>query len=316
MTRFEESSSGRPVRGIIPPLVTPLLERDQLDVAGLERLVEHVIGHGVHGVFILGTTGEAPSLSYRLREEVIRRTCDLVAQRVPVLVGITDTAFVESIRIAQIAGAAGAAAAVLTTPYYFPAGQTELTTYVEHLVDELDLPLMLYNMPRLTKVWYEPETLRRLADIDQIVGIKESSGDMDYFCKLISLRRDRPDWSVMMGPESLLLDALQAGADGGVCGGANLFPQWFVSCYEASRAGDEVRLQASFQKIRALQDIYTIGKYASRHIKAIKCALSLLGICHDQLAEPFNHFLPPERGRVREILVSLIPEEDLAHEIV
>src|SRR5512136_2166219 len=83
------------VRGIIPPLVTPLRERDTLDAAGLERLIEHVLSGGVHGLFILGTTGEGPSLSYRLRREVISRTCRQVANRVPVLVGITDTAFVE-----------------------------------------------------------------------------------------------------------------------------------------------------------------------------------------------------------------------------
>src|SRR5262245_50772364 len=109
--------------GIIPPLVTPLSDRDRLDHAGLERLVEHVIGGGVNGLFILGTTGEAPSLGYRLRRELIERVCRLTAGRVPVLVGITDTAFVESVAVAKSAADAGAAAAVLSTPYYFPAGQ-------------------------------------------------------------------------------------------------------------------------------------------------------------------------------------------------
>ena len=87
------------MRGIIVPMVTPLLERDKLDVAGLERLIEHILTGGVQGVFILGTTGEAPSLSYRLRSELIQRICDQVKKRVPVLVGITDTSFVESINI-------------------------------------------------------------------------------------------------------------------------------------------------------------------------------------------------------------------------
>ncbi|MHC4569171.1 MAG: dihydrodipicolinate synthase family protein, partial [Planctomycetota bacterium] len=97
-----------PLRGIIPPLVTPLLDRDTLDTAGLERLIEHVLAGGVHGLFILGTTGEAPSLSYRLRYEVIDRVCGQVAGRVPVLVGITDTSFVESANIARKAEDAGA----------------------------------------------------------------------------------------------------------------------------------------------------------------------------------------------------------------
>src|SRR5688572_818806 len=96
-----------PLRGIVPPMVTPLRDRDTLDVAGLERVIEHLLAGGVHALFILGTTGEAPSLSHRLRRELITRTCRQASNRVPVLVGITDTAFVESIEISRHAADAG-----------------------------------------------------------------------------------------------------------------------------------------------------------------------------------------------------------------
>ena len=291
--------------GIIPPLVTPLRGRDELDQAGLERLVEHVIGGGVSGLFILGTTGEAPSLSYRLRREMIERTVRLVAGRVPVLVGITDTAFVESVMMARTAAEAGAAALVLATPYYFPAGQTELTGYVENLVRELPLPVMLYNMPSLTKIWFEIETVQRLAVIEQIVGVKDSSGDLDYFARLIGLRERRPDWSIMIGPEHLLSEAMRLGGDGGVSGGANVLPGLFVECYQAASSGDAIRLEAARSRIDAFQRVYDIGKYASRHIKATKCCLSILEICDDFMAEPFHRFLPPERERVRQYLAQL-----------
>lgn len=291
--------------GIIPPLVTPLADRDRLDHAGLERLVEHVIGGGVSGLFILGTTGEAPSLGYRLRRELIERVCRLTAGRVPVLVGITDTAFVESVTVAKSAADAGAAAVVLATPYYFPAGQTELTGYVRNLAAQLPLPIMLYNMPSLTKVWFEIETLERLADIEQIVGIKDSSGDLAYYERLQTLRTRRPDWSLMIGPEHLLADSVRLGGDGGVSGGANILPRLFVDCYAAAKAGDAARLHDVQAVIGRLQKIYDIGKYASRHIKATKCSLSLLGICDDFMAEPFQRFLTPERERVRQCLSEL-----------
>src|SRR6185369_5334544 len=97
-----------PLTGIIPPMVTPLRSRDELDVAGLEKLVEHILGGGVNGLFILGTTGEGPSLSYRLRRELIERVCKQVNHRVPVLVGITDTSFVESVNLARGAAESGA----------------------------------------------------------------------------------------------------------------------------------------------------------------------------------------------------------------
>ncbi len=299
----------RPFSGIIPPVITPLTDRDTLDQAGLERLIEHLISGGVRGLFILGTTGEAPSLGYRLRRELIERTCKLTAGRVPVLVGITDTAFVESVGVARHAAECGAAAVVLSTPYYFPAGQTELLGYVQNLLPQLPLPLVLYNMPSLTKVWFELDTLKKLTDQERIVGIKDSSGDLKYFESLMSLRAARPDWSIMIGPEAMLPQAIKLGGDGGVTGGGNAYPRLFVECYEACVAGDAARIAAASRAIDALQKIYDIGKYASRYIKATKCACSLLGLCDDFMAEPFHKFHAPERERVKQILDSLpLPE--------
>lgn len=293
------------IRGIVPPLVTPLAARDQLDVEGLQRLLDHVINGGVSGIFVLGTTGEAPSLSYRLRQEMITETIRMVNGRVPVLVGVTDTAFVESVQLAQFAADAGADAAVLTTPYYFPAGQTELTAYIRNITPEIPLPLMLYNMPGLTKVWFEIDTLKQLAEIDGIVGVKDSSGDLDYFAKVCRLKSVRPDWSVLIGPEAMLVEAHACGGDGGVCGGANAAPQLFVDCYNALISNDRERADAARERILEFQTIYDVGKYASRHIKATKSALSLLQICSDLPADPFHRFLTPQREQVAAILKKL-----------
>jgi dihydrodipicolinate synthase/N-acetylneuraminate lyase len=290
------------LRGIVPPLVTPLLDRDTIDVDGTRRLIDHVIRGGVSGIFILGTTGEAPSLSYRLRREFIELACQSAAGRVPVLAGVTDTSFVETVALAEFAKQAGVTTAVLSTPYYFPAGQTELARYIGQLVPELSLPLMLYNMPSLTKVWFEIDTLKELAQHQQIVGVKDSSGDIKYFEQLITLKQLRPDWSILIGPEHLTAEAVRLGGDGGVNGGANIYPELFSDVFQAADAGDENKLAVLQQRVEKLQAIYDVGKYASRHIKATKCALSLLGICSDHLAEPFNHFLPPERKQVKAII--------------
>src|SRR6056297_339799 len=126
--------------GIIPPMITPLTERDTLDVDGLERLVDRLIDGGVSGIFALGTTGEAPSLSYRLRREVVERTCKIVDGRVPVLVGVTDTSLVESANLARRSADLGADAVVTSAPFYFPAGQPELKEYIEQLLPEIPLP--------------------------------------------------------------------------------------------------------------------------------------------------------------------------------
>ena len=295
-----------PLSGIVPPVITPMRGRDELDVAGLERLVEHILAGGVSGVFLLGTTGEGPSLSYRLRRELIERVCRQVRARVPVLVGITDTAFVEALNLARFAAEAGADALVAAPPYYLPGGQPELREYLHHLVPELPLPLFLYNMPALTKVPFDLETVRIAMDERRIIGLKDSSGDMDYFRGAAGLLPRRPDWSLLIGPEERLMEAVLAGGHGGVSGGANLFPALYVRLCDACRAGDEPRASALHaQVIRVSNSLYRIGKHPSAFIKGIKCALSCLGICDDFMAEPFHRFRAGERELVAQRLAAL-----------
>ena len=292
--------------GIIPPIVTPLRSRDELDVEGLQRLIEHILAGGVHGVFVLGTTGEAPSLSYRLRRELIERTCQQVAGRVPVLVGITDTAFVEAVHMAQFAAESGAQALVLAPPYYFPNSQPELLEYVQHLAPELPLPLFLYNMPTHTKTIFEVETVRRAMDMPNIVGLKDSSANMVYFHQLVRLLPQRPEWSLLIGPEELLAESVLLGGHGGVNGGANLRPRLYVDLYEAARARDFERAAALHAEVMHLSTtLYRVGRHSSAIIKGLKCALRELGICDDFMAEPFHRFREEERERVRKVLAEL-----------
>ena len=287
-------------------MVTPLRARDELDVAGAERLIEHIVNGGVSGLFILGTTGEGPSLSYRLRRELITLACRQVRGRVPVLVGITDTAFVESVNLARHAADAGADALVLAPPYYLPPGQPELQEYVEHLAAELPLPLFLYNMPGLTKVQYEMECLRRAMDIPRIVGLKDSSNNMTYFKEALALLQHRPDWTLLVGPEERLAETVLAGGHGGVNGGANLFPKLYVQLYQAARAGDLPRTELLHAQVMQIsQSLYRIGRHSSSIIKGIKCALACQGICDDFMAEPFHRFRAEERARVESCLPEL-----------
>lgn len=293
------------LNGIITPLITPLSGRNSLDKEALYRLVEHIIKGGVNGVFVLGSTGEGPCLSYQLRRELIRETCRIVSSRIPVLVAISDTSMEESIDLAKVAAEAGADAVVLATPYYFPAGQTELLQYVRTIVSELPLPAMLYNMPALTKVWFEIETLRKLIDLEGIIGIKDSSGDFAYYEELCSLKNERPNWTFFIGPEEKMIASLALGGDGGVNGGANVYPKLFVDAYRSARDGDETRQLSLQKKIEAFGKIYEVGKYASRFIKGTKCAASILGLCDDRMAEPFNRFYPEDREKVKKILDDL-----------
>jgi len=277
--------------GIVPPLVTPLLDNNTLDIDGLERLIEHVIAGGVHGIFILGTTGEGPSLSLNLQKQMIKESCRILYKRLPLLVGISHTSIVESVHLSQFAYEIGADSVVSAPPYYFASSQPELIEYYENLIPQLELPLFLYNMPALTKVSFTPETIKRIAENNKVIGFKDSSANGTYFQKVMYEMQDNKDFSIFIGPEEMMAEAVMMGADGGVNGGANMFPKLYVDLYHAALSGklEEVRkLQSKVMKISSA--IYNAGNYGSSFLKGVKCSLSVLGICNDFVASPFNRF--------------------------
>ena len=305
---MQESRLIHPIRGIVPPIVTPLVDQQQLDVPGLERLIERILVSGVAGLFAVGTTGEGPSLRHELRHQMVELVCDQVAGRVPVFVGITDTAFDESVELAERAYAAGAAAVVAAPPYYLPMSQPELIRYTQRLADACSLPLLLYNMPGCTKIWFEPSTVKRLSEHPRIVGLKDSGGDLDYLDQTVQLCKDRPDFSVLIGPEELLVQAMRRGAHGGVHGGANLFPRLYVNLHRAVAAGQIAEAERLHELVMQIsRSIYSVGKDPSRIIKGIKCALNCLGVCDDYVAMPFERFTAAQRQEVQQHLDRLLP---------
>jgi dihydrodipicolinate synthase/N-acetylneuraminate lyase len=295
-----------PLRGLIPPMATPLAAPDRLDAPATQRLISHILAADVQGLFILGSTGEGVSLSHRTRRELIELTCRQAGTKVPVLVAITDTSREESLELANFAAEQGASGLVLAAPYYFPLTHEELAGYVERLARDLPLPFFLYNMPSHTKVSFEPRTVRRLADLPNLQGLKDSSGDLEYFRQVLAAVSGHPDFALLMGPEELLADAMRIGGHGGVCGGANLYPQLFTKLYQAVRNGDSA-------EVAQLQDVVLrIGRgvYTGSYLCGLKYALSLAGICSDVMAEPFQPLQAAHREQVRRTLleIGLLPE--------
>lgn len=300
-----------PFRGIIPPMVTPLCGQDRIDEAGLECLIEHLVAGGVHGLFLLGTTGEAPGLSHDTRRELIRRSIRQIGGRIPTLVGITDTSFTESIRLAQFTADHGGSAVVLSAPYYFPVHGCELAEYIHHLVPRLPLPVLLYNMPSHTRASFNPDLICRAMDIPHFAGVKDSSGDMIRFHEYLNVLGSRPDLSLLVGPEELLGESVLLGGHGGVCGGANLFPSLYVELYHAALAGNLARVRGLHETVMEIRrTIYSVGRHSSSFIKGLKCALSLRGICDDFMAEPFHRFRTSEREEVQRRLGHVLQRLD------
>ena len=297
----------KPLSGIIPPLVTPLRDNETLDVESLERLIEHLIAGGVHGLFVLGTTGEEQSLSYEMRKQMIRESCRINRGRLPLLACVTDTSIVESIHLANVAADCGADGVVSAPPYYFATGQPELAQFYEELVPQLPLPVFLYNMPSHVKVSFAPDTVARIAQNEQVVGFKDSSANAVYFQSVMYKMQHRPDFAMLVGPEEITGECVLLGADGGINGGANMFPELYVAMYDAAKAHDISRVLELQQFIMQISTtIYTVGKHGSSYLKGLKCALSLLGIVNDDfVASPFYKFETPEREKIRQALANL-----------
>jgi 4-hydroxy-tetrahydrodipicolinate synthase len=292
-----------PLHGIITAMVTPLDEDLNLDQKGLERLVEHLIGGGVHALFILGTTGEAPNLAYNVRSALIEQTCKLAGSRVPVLVGITDTSYQDAIRMAIKAYECGAFAAVAAPPYYFQVGQGDLLHYFKKLASELPLPLYIYNAPLNTHLWLEVETVIKLAAEPNIIGFKDSGLSMGYFHAVRDGLRAFPEFTLLVGPEDLLAEAVLMGAHGGMAGGSNVWPRLFVALYEAAAAHDVDRVAALHQQaMHFAKGVYRCAEHTANPLRGMKCALSLLGICSTDLTPPFRPYSSAERGRVEQYL--------------
>lgn len=292
--------------GIVPPLVTPLIDNNTLNVEGLERLIEHVIAGGVHGIFILGTTGEAQSLSFELRAEMIKQSSRIINKRIPLLVGISDTSLADSVKLADIAAVYEADAVVSAPPYYFATGQDELAEFYEALIPQLKLPVYLYNMPTHTKVSFAPATIRRIAQNEKVIGFKDSSADGAYLQSVMYEMRDRKDFSIFVGPEEMMAEAVMMGANGGVNGGANIFPKLYVELYNAAASNNAIKVKELQDELMQISStIYNVGSYGSSYLKGVKCALSVLGICDDFLAAPFKKFDKEYRKQIEKAIHQL-----------
>ncbi len=292
--------------GIIPPVVTPLLNIDQLDLAAVERVAGHLLSGGVDGLFVLGTTGEGPSLNYQIRYEMVERTCEVVNGKVPTLVGVTDTSLVGAIELSRHAMSSGAAAVVAAAPYYFQTSQEAVVAWYTALAEASPLPLMLYNMPGCVEIVLSLETIERLSAHDNIVGVKDSGGDLRYSRQLCQ-KFQHEDFAVFMGPEELIPQAVAAGADGGVCGGGNLLPSVYVNLFKAAKKNDTTQVDQLVAIVdQMFQHIYKCPDGKMNLIPALKYAMSQAGLCTAQIAPPLLGPSAEHSSQIRERLPELL----------
>ena len=298
--------------GVIPPVVSPMLAPDQLDSAAVPEIVEYLIAGDVSGLFVLGTTGEGPSLTYQMRYEMVELACSAANGRVPVFVGVTDTCLAESIALSEHAARCQAAAIVAAAPFYFDVSQKCLETWFSDLATASPLPLMLYNMPSCVGVVMSPEIVDSLSHHPNIIGIKDSGGDMGYFESLCKRHGGREDFLIFMGPEERLAEAVALGAAGGVCCGANLLPLIYTSLYKAACRGDHVVIAECNKVIeRVFECVYRGYDGQMKLIPGLKRAMHEIGLCTPIVASPLSLVTDSHASRICKALPELAVTAEL-----
>ncbi|MFF9347652.1 dihydrodipicolinate synthase family protein [Streptomyces sp. NPDC014734] len=280
-----------PLRGVVPPVCTPLDSRGEVDTASLVRLVEHLVDGGVHGLFALGSTSEVAYLTDEQRATTLRTVVEATAGRVPVLAGVIDTTTARVIEHARSAAALGADALVATAPFYTRTHVKEIAGHFRRLRAAVGLPLFAYDIPVAVHSKLPAGLVRELAEDGTLAGLKDSSGDEGGLRRLIVELGGRdgretgpaPEFSVLTGSELTVDAALLAGVDGVVPGIGNVDPAGYVRLYEAARAGDWALAAQEQERLVELFGMVDAGPEAdmgrsSSALGSFKAALHLLGV--------------------------------------
>ena len=265
----------------------------------LRNQINHQINSGIHGVFPLGTNGEAYILNFDEKVEVLKIVVDEVNGRVPVYAGTGCVSTKETISLSLKAKEIGVDILSIVTPYFASASQEELYNHFKEVAENVDLPIVLYNIPARSGNSISPSTVEKLSKIQNIVGVKDSSGNFDNMLQYIEKTRSRKDFSVLSGNDSLILWCLLAGGKGGIAGCANVFPRTMSSIYNTFLEGNLEEARRLQDSIRSFRDCFKFGNPNT----IVKTAVSLLGFPVGRCRKPFSEVSEEGIEAIKKVLI-------------
>jgi 4-hydroxy-tetrahydrodipicolinate synthase len=284
--------------GIIPPIVTPLTPDQELDLPRLKSHIDWQLSRGVHGIFVLGTTGEFYALDEREKQAVVAAAVEHCRGRSPVYAGTGAETTREVIRLTKMAEKEGAGGVSVITPYFIKPTQAEMIDHFRRIAESTKLPVVLYNNPATCGgLAIEPDTVARLAEVPNIIGIKDSSGDLQNTIEIIR-NTPREKFSVLNGRDTLILAALQFGAQGAIPASCNIAPDLCVGIYESFAKGDIPAAKEFQSRLHPIRMAMSLGTGNG----AIKEGLALLGRPCGPNRSPVSALSEEKRAKLKSIL--------------
>jgi len=286
-------------KGIIPAMVTPFTTDDKINEKSLRQLTNYLIDGGVHGLFAVGSQGEFWAMTPEEKRQVLGIVVDETRGRVPVYAGTGAVTTREAVMLTQMAEEVGVDAVSVITPFFVTPNPNELIAFYTDIAKSTGLPVLLYNNPGRTKVNISADMVVKVAEVDNIVGIKDSSGDLTLTAEYI--RRTGDDFHVLMGRDTLIYGALLYGAAGSIAASANVKPALLVEIYDAFVAGDLERSLAAQYALAPLRIAFDLGTFPS----VIKEALNLIGIDAGRCRAPVGPLTVDKRKELNDVLVAM-----------
>ena len=287
-------------QGAYTAMVTPLDRDGIVDEEGLRENVRFQIEKGIHGLVPVGTTGECATLSYEEHNRVTEITVDAAGGKVPVLAGTGSNSTWEAIMLTEHAKEVGADGALIVVPYYNKPTQEGMYQHYKKIAEEVDIPQVIYNIPSRTGVNMEPETVARLAEFENIVGIKEASNNMEQIMRIIDLTRGK-DFSVISGEDSWTFTILGLGGIGVISVASNIVPDRIAKLVDTFMAGD---LETSRRMHFELMPLFK-AMFIETNPIPVKAAMDMMGMAAGDPRLPLVGIGPENKDKLRRVLVEL-----------
>lgn len=284
-------------KGMYVPVVTPFRADQSIDFGAFHQVIDFLAESGLDGMLISGSTGEYHTMSLEEQKEVIRKGCEYVAGRIPVVAGIGKSTAKATIELANFAAECGAEWGLVLPPYYQPTTRQGIIDFFREIAENSNVGIMVYNNPLATGVELEPELIYELAQIDNIVSLKDTS-DMIHTSQVIALTKNVENFTVFQGYEHTILPGLAIGTDGGFAILMNALPKEYVHLYELVKQ-NQWKEAADYN--RSLAELYTAME-AEPYPAPVKAAMQMLGLPGGYVRKPLVDASDKLKDRMREAL--------------